>query len=269
VIDPRTLAQELRDAHANKTPIPPPTTREGGLDLATAYATEAELVRMREEAGHCTIGLKVGFANKAMWRALKLDTLVWAHIYDDTVRYADNDHAVVSISKMYAPKIEPEIVFKLKSELPADADAARILEAVEWIALGFEIIDCVYPEWKFTPVDFVACYGLHAGLVVGTPTRFTPDQIPAIVDQLAAFTISLQKNAVIAAQGAGKNSLKSPALCLAELSSATAKAGAHLGAGDLVSSGTLTEAQLISAGDTYTAVVEGLGLPPLTARITA
>jgi 2-keto-4-pentenoate hydratase len=269
VIDPRKLAEELRDARATKTQVPAPTTREGGLDLSTAYATEAELVRMREDAGHCTIGLKVGFANKAMWRALKLDTLVWAHIYDDTVNYAENDHAIVSISQMYAPKIEPEIVFKLKSELPADADAARILEAVEWIALGFEIIDCVYPEWKITPVDFVASYGLHAGLVVGTPTRFTPDQIPGIVDQLAAFTISLQKNAVIAAEGAGKNSLKSPALCLAELSSATSKAGAHLGTGDLVSSGTLTEAQLIAPGETYTAVVEGLNVAPLTARIVA
>jgi 2-oxo-3-hexenedioate decarboxylase len=269
VIDPRTLAEELRDARTSKRSVPAPTTREGGFDLASAYATEAELVRMREESGHCTIGLKVGFANKAMWRALKLDTLVWAHIYDDTVQYAENDRAEVSISRMYAPKIEPEIVFKLKSALPADADAAHALEAVEWIALGFEIIDCVYPDWKITPIDFVASYGLHAGLVVGTPTRFTPDQIPALVDQLAAFTIALQKNAIVAAQGAGKNSLKSPALCLAELSSATAKAGAHLGVGDLVSSGTLTEAQLIAAGETYTAVVDGLNVAPLTARIVA
>ncbi|MEP6782614.1 MAG: fumarylacetoacetate hydrolase family protein [Acidobacteriota bacterium] len=269
MIDPRALARELHDARANKASVTAPTTRDGGLDLATAYATEAELVRLRQESGRCAVGLKVGFANKAMWRALKLDTLVWAHIYDDTVSYAESDHATVSISKMYAPKIEPEIVFKLKSELPADTDAAGVLEAVEWIALGFEIIDCAYPDWKFTPVDFVASYGLHAGLVVGTPLRFTADQIPALVDQLAAFTVSLQKNAAVAAQGAGTNSLRSPALCLAELSSATAKVGAHLGTGDLVSSGTLTEAQLIAAGDTFTAVVEGLNVAPLTARIIA
>ena len=269
MIDPRKLAEELRDARANKTSVPAPTTRDAEFTLAAAYATEAELVRMREQTGRCTVGLKVGFANKAMWRALKLDTLVWAHMYDDTVRYAENDHAIVSISKMYAPKIEPEIVFKLKSELPADADPAAVLGAVEWIALGFEIIDCVYPDWKITPVDFVASYGLHAGLVVGTPLRFTADQIPALVEQLANFTVSLQKNAAIAAHGAGKNSLKSPALCLAELSSATAKAGAKLGAGAVISSGTLTEAQLIAADETFTAVVDGIALPSLTARVTA
>jgi 2-oxo-3-hexenedioate decarboxylase len=267
--DPRTLAQELAEAYANKQSIAAPTMREAEFNLAAGYATEAELVRMRKEAGRCTVGVKVGFANRAMWRALKLETLVWAHMYDDTVRYAENDHATVAINKMYAPKIEPEIVFKLRSELAPGGDAAGVLAAVEWIALGFEIIDCVYPDWKITPPDFVASYGLHAGLVVGTPMRFREDQIPTLVEQLATFTVSLQKNTAVVAQGAGKNSLKSPALCLAELSSATAKAGAALKAGMIISSGTLTDAQLIVVDETYTAVVEGLALPPLTVRVVA
>ena len=44
-------------------------------------------------AGIATVGRKVGFANKAVWRVLKLETLVWAHMYDDTVRYADRNDA--------------------------------------------------------------------------------------------------------------------------------------------------------------------------------
>jgi 2-oxo-3-hexenedioate decarboxylase len=267
VIDARSLAQEIRDAHAHKQFVTTPTSREGGLDLATAYATEAELVRLRAEDGHRPVGLKVGFANKAMWRALKLETLVWAHLYDDTVRHAGNNEATVPIAKMYAPKIEPEIVFKLKSAVPEGADAAAVLGAVEWIALGFEIIDSVYPDWKFTPIDFVASYGLHAGLIIGTPLTVTPDNTALLVEQLAAFAVTLQKNGETVAQGSGKNSLKSPALCLAELSAATAKANARLAAGDLISSGTLTEAQLLSAGDSYTAMVDGLSVAPLTARI--
>ena len=38
-----------------------------------------------------------------------------------------------------------------------------------WKSLGFEIIDCVYQDWKFQPPDFVASYGLHAALIVGAP----------------------------------------------------------------------------------------------------
>ena len=41
-------------------------------------------------------GRKVGYANKAVWRALKLDTLVWADMYDDTVRHAPRNDATLS-----------------------------------------------------------------------------------------------------------------------------------------------------------------------------
>ena len=271
MIDPRALAEELAAAYAGKRLVAAPTSREGGLDLPAAYAVERELVRMRTAAGHRTVGVKVGFANKAMWRVLKLDTLVWAHMYDDTVRHAPANEATLSIAAMVAPKIEPEIVFKIRKPLPVgDADPAAVLDAVESISLGFEIIDCVYPDWKFTPIDFVAAYGLHAGLIVGAPLAVTAGTIPSLIDQLAAFTVTLKKNGEAVAQGAGKNSLKSPALCLGELGAAIAKQGAPpLAAGELVSSGTLTEAQLLAPGDTYTAVVEGIELPALTVQITA
>ena len=271
MIDPAALAREIAAAYANKQSVSAPTTRAGGLDLTTAYAVEAELVRMRRAEGRKTVGLKVGFANKAMWRVLKLDTLVWAHMYDDTVRHAAGNEATLSIGKMFAPKIEPEIVFTIRTPLPAgDADPAAVLDAVESISLGFEIIDCVYPDWKITPVDFVASYGLHAGLIVGAPMLVSADNIPALVDQLAAFTVALQKNGEVVAQGSGKNSLKSPALCLGELASAIAKrGGTPLAASECVSSGTLTEAQLIAPGETWSAVVDGLGLPALTVRTTA
>jgi 2-oxo-3-hexenedioate decarboxylase len=41
-----------------------------------------------------------------------------------------------------------------------------------------------------------------------------------------------------------------------------------LAAGDLVSSGTLTESTPIQPGATWTASVEGLDLPPLTLHVT-
>jgi hypothetical protein len=41
------------------------------------------------------------------------------------------------------------------------------LASADWLALGFEIIDCPFPEWKFQPGEFVASFGLHPALVVG------------------------------------------------------------------------------------------------------
>ena len=87
VIDPKALAHEIADTYARRVLTTAPTTREGGgLDLATAYAVEHELVHLRQAEGHRSVGRKVGFANKDIWRVLKLETLAWAHMYDDTVR---------------------------------------------------------------------------------------------------------------------------------------------------------------------------------------
>jgi 2-oxo-3-hexenedioate decarboxylase len=269
-IDPKALAQELLAAHSSgQTIAAPPSERDNGFDLPAAYAVEAELVRLRQASGHSTVGRKVGYANKAIWRALKLETLVWAHMYDDTVRYADANVATLALDQRRTPKIEPEIVFKLKKPLSGGEDAAGALDAVEWLALGFEIIDCVYADWKFQPSDFVAAFGLHAALIVGEPRAVVPDRIPAFVDELARFTVKLLKDGDLIAEGSGRNVLRSPALCLSELASAVARqsGGEPLAAGELISSGTLTESQAIAPGHSWMAIVEGLDLPPLTLRV--
>ena len=269
-VDLIAIADELQQAYARRqTNVVPPSARAGGFDLDAAYEVEQELTRRRRADGRRAVGLKVGFANKAVWRVLKLETLVWAHMYDDTVHAAAEGHSTLPLGPFCAPKIEPEIVFKMKRPLPpGTTEPADVLESVEWLALGFEIIDCVYADWKFQPADFVAAYGLHAALVVGEPRPVEPHLIPALVEALPRFTIRLERDGELVEEGSGRNSLRSPALCLGELSAALSRrAGTEpLGAGDLVSSGTLTESRPISAGETWTATVNGLDLPALTVR---
>jgi 2-oxo-3-hexenedioate decarboxylase len=265
--DRKMLAQELAAAYATRSTIPAPSERDPSFDLASAYAVESEHARMRRASGHATVGRKVGFANKAMWRVLKLDTLVWAHMYDDTVRFANRGDASLSVGRMFSPKIEPEVVFKLKRPVAAgDLNAAAVLEAVEWLALGFEIIDCVFQDWKFQPVDFVAAFGLHAALIVGEPKQVDASEIPTLVEQLPRFKVRLMKNGELMEEGSGKNSLRSPALCLGELAAGIARQrdAEPLAAGELISSGTLTTSFSIAAGETWSATVEGLDLAPLT-----
>lgn len=266
------LAREIADAYANRRLMEAtPSARQASFDLTDAYAVEARLMQRRRADGHVSIGRKVGYANKAMWRVLKLDTLVWAHMYDDTVRYASGGAASFSVGRMYSAKIEPEIVFKLRTPPADDADVSGVLEAVEWMALGFEVIDCVFADWKFHPADFVAAYGLHAALIVGEPLAVRPENIPAFGAALGSFTVKLLKHGQVAAEGSGRNSLRSPALCLGELASAIRRhpTAEPLAAGELVSSGTLTESQPIAAGETWTAVVGGLELPSLTVHTIA
>jgi len=263
-----TLADELQQARqARRADVMPPSARGDAFDLDAAYAVERELSRRRQAEGRTVVGRKVGYANKAVWRALKLDTLVWADMFDDTVRHAPNNEATLSIAPFVAPKIEPEIVLRLRQAIaPGTTDPATVLAAVEWIALGFEIIDCVYQDWKFQPADFIAAYGLHAALIVGAPMAVDAASTPALAEALAAFKVQLLRNGEPAEQGGGRNSLRSPALCVAELATAISRRASAepLVTGSVISSGTLTESRLIAPGDTWSATVEGLELPTLT-----
>jgi 2-keto-4-pentenoate hydratase len=276
VIDINVLALELKDAYAERRTVTPPSSRDG-FDLSTAYAVERELAKIRRLEGHQTVGVKVGYANKALWRVLKLETLVWAHMYDDTVRDADAcppepgrrrmNAATLSLTRMISPKIEPEIVFRMKASLgPGIGDAAAALQAVDSVALGFEIIDCPYPDWKFQPADFVAACGLHAALIVGEPRPVTAANLTELVEQLPTFRVRLSKDGKVVEEGSGRNALRSPALCLAELAAAMSKQDGTepLAAGDLVSTGTLTESTPIQSGATWSVAVEGINLPGLT-----
>jgi len=146
-----------------------------------------------------------------------------------------------------------------------------VLESVEWLALGFEIVDCVYQDWKFQPADFVAAYGLHAALIVGEPRQVEPGEIPALVGALAVAAVRLRRNDAVIAEGSGANVLGNPALCLGELAAGIARqANAEpLGAGEVVATGALTDNQFIAPGETWTAAVDGLSLPDITVRLTA
>jgi len=266
----QSLAKELFNACETGQMVPVVPSARPSFDMDMAYAVEGALKSLREGQGHRSVGRKVGYANKAMWRAFKLETLVWAHMYDDTVHHAENSEAALTIAHPRSLRIEPEIVFCLKQPISTPAlDAAGALACVDWLALGFEIIDCPYPDWKFQPCDFVASFGLHAALVVGEKMRVTPDSISRLVDELPRFTLKISRNGRFVEEGSGKNSLRSPALCLAELGAAIMRRfpDEMLGAGELVSSGTLTAGHETKSGDSWTAEVSGIALPPLTLHL--
>jgi 2-oxo-3-hexenedioate decarboxylase len=77
------------------------------------------------------------------------------------------------------------------------------------------------------------------------------------------------KNGELVEEGSGKSSLRSPALCLGELAGGIARqpSAEPLAAGELISSGTLTNSYPIAPGETWRAEVEGIDLPDLTMTV--
>jgi 2-keto-4-pentenoate hydratase len=272
-IEVESFARELLSAYERGEAVAVLPSSHPGFNLNTAYAVENTLKQVREARGHKAVGRKVGYANKAMWRVLKLETLVWAHMYDDTVHYSNGNSATLTLAHPRSLKIEPEIVFGLKQPIAAtndNLDAATALASADWVAVGFEMIDCPFPQWQFQPSDFVASFGLHTALVIGERVPVRPDSVAALADELARFKVRVSKNGEFVEEGSGRNCLRSPALCLAELGAAILRRSPTepLSAGEVVSSGTLTAGHPTDRGDLWTVEVEGLELPPLALRLS-
>ncbi len=260
------LAEEIYKAHmAGQIVEARPSSRDEEFDMTAAYGVVGELARLTGEGGWTPAGRKIGFTNKTLWPRLGLDTIVWGYVFDKTVSYAKGNQISHSLANTVAPKIEPEIVFKLKNPLVAGSDVATTLAAIEWLALGFEIVDCPYPNWRFRPVDMVAAFGFHSALIIGEPQA--PGDLAKLVAQLPALKLKLSKNGVVAAEGVGTNVYDSPALCLGQLAE-TVKGSAPLMAGEVITSGTLTDAMPIAVGESWTAELDGLDLPSLTISFT-
>ena len=260
------VARELMSAYESGAMVQVPPSSRPGFDLDAAYEIEAMLKRWREATGVRAVGRKVGYANKAMWRVFKLPTLVWAHMYSNTVHYSDSNSIELSLPHARSLKVEPEIVFGLKQAVTAEGlDAAAALNHVDWIAIGFEIIDCPYPDWKFQPSDLVASYGLHAALAVGERVPVRAEEVGSLMEELPRFKVRVSKNGELVEEGSGKNSLGSPAACLAELGTAALRRFPNepLHSGELISSGTLTAGHLAGGGEDWSVEVSGLALPPL------
>lgn len=55
-------------------------------------------------------------------------------------------------------RIEPEIAFGLRAAPEPGMDERALLDCVAWVAHGFEIVQSLYPGWRFTAADTVAAF---------------------------------------------------------------------------------------------------------------
>ena len=166
---------------------------------------------------------------------------------------------VVDVSTLTQPRVEPEIVFCLADDLPPGVDAPDLAARLEWVAFGFEVVQCHYPEWKVTAVDSVIDGSLHGVSRIGrqvAPWR-------TMVGDLERFTLQLLRNGSVIDTGRGSNVLGSPLNALAHLA---ASSSVPLHAGEIITTGTITDAAWVRAGEEYTVQLDGVPLEPLTVR---
>lgn len=267
--DLHDIASRLIAAYDGATLLPPITQDKPDFSVADAYAVLAEIENRRRNQGWQSIGRKIGFTNRTIWPRYGVYQPMWAHVWTRTVHFAEGGQATLPLRGLVQPRIEPEVVFKLKGPVPATGDAAALLAAVEWMAPGFEIVQSHFPDWKFKAPDCAAAFGLHGALVVGAPVAVTDANRAAVASALPVCQVTLTRGDSVVDRGVGSNVLDSPALALGHLVRLLADQpqAPALSAGEIVTTGTITDAWPVEPGQTWASDYGTLGIAGMTLRL--
>ena len=244
------LAEDLIAVHEHARLVRPFSERYPGLTPDAGYAAARELHEHRLARGWRPIGRKVGFTNRTLWARYGVHEPMWGMVYDRTLVPAGTP---VSLEGLVQPRIEPEICFKLKSA-PRSGELDELVGCIDWMAHSVEIVQCHHPGWKVTIADCTADNGLHGRLIVGAPVQLAhPDRLPALEARL-------YKGEALVDRGVGANVLGSPLASLGHLVDLLRKQphAPPLRAGEIISTGVLTDAHPVAAGETWRTEVDGL-----------
>jgi 2-keto-4-pentenoate hydratase len=266
LIDTANLADDLIAAYDSAKTLPPITVRVPGFGVADGYDVLAALEERRRRQGWQDVGRKIGFTNRTIWARYGVWEPIWAHMWAHTVHVALDGRAHLNLAQFVQPRIEPEVVFRLKAPVPPTDDPSLALACVEWIAPGFEIVQSHFPDWKFAAPDCVAAFGLHGALIVGSPVLVTDQNRDQLSAQLATFELTLRRGDAVIDTGVGANVLDGPPAALAHLARVVAGQPqfAPLAAGEIVTTGTITDAWPVVSGQTWSSNYGALGLDGLT-----
>jgi 2-oxo-3-hexenedioate decarboxylase len=269
LIDIQPVAAEVFSALGTGRQIEPISSRISCFNLDDAYRVTAAIRQMREMRDEVPVGRKIGFTNRTIWAEYNVYGPVWGYVYNRTVHNLAQIDGTFSLKGLAEPRIEPEIIFELASAPAPGMDERALLASIEWVAHGFEIVQSIFPGWKFSAPDTVAAFGLHGALLIGP--RYSIAAHAEDWDRtLSTFEIDLKRNGMIADHGRAMNLLGGPVSALRHLVDILARdqINPSLAAGEIVTTGTLTRALPVAAGETWTTELSGVALDGLSVRFS-
>jgi 2-oxo-3-hexenedioate decarboxylase len=262
------LASELLAAYDEAALIPLPSARAGGLTVQSAYEVGDRLRRARLARGERALGYKIGFTNRTIWARYQVFEPIWAPVWERTVQVLEGVEATTTLHGLVQPRLEPEIVFGFRATPRAGMGEAELRHCLAWVAHGYEIVHTHFEGWRFTAADTVADFALHGRLFVGP--RVPVDCFERLGDELAALELTLACDGQVVDAGHGRNVLDGPMNALRLWVDAMAQRTPTwpLGAGDIVTTGTLTDAWPMAPGQVWQSQPSDARLPGLCLTVT-
>ncbi len=265
-------AHQLLKSRAAGT-LMPALSDEISLSIEDAYDIARSIVDIRIAQGETPVGRKIGFSNRKLWhrygKSVPMEGPIWSTLFDSTVEFAMDNVALHKLTRAAQPRIEPGLVFKLARTPDPETDLAGMAECLEWMANGFEVVTSPFRQWSFEPADAVAAFGLHRALIVGEPRMLSRQRRANLPDVLAGASLSLSRSTAdstaLCAAGLGSDVLDSPLHALHALHQQlhAQERFAPLQAGELIMTGSWTDALPVKRGEVWSSAFSQLNLPGL------
>lgn len=263
----RKIADEAFTAlNSGGRQVLPFSTRYPALSVHDAYRAAALANNMRVARRYKPLGRKIGFTNRRMWDEYGVRAPIWGYVYDRTMQ----DLAVpLPLGSYTEPKIEPEIMFGFVAAPSPGMDDAALLSCIAWVAHGFEIVQSIFPDWKFSAADTVVANAMHGALLIG-PRHGIGSHAGEWLDMLASFEIELYCDGQLMDRGHASNVLDGPLSAVRHLVELLSREldTLPLAPGEIVASGTLTRALPVKAGETWTTKLTGIGLEGISLQFS-
>jgi 2-oxo-3-hexenedioate decarboxylase len=226
---------------------------------------------LRLARGEQARGYKVGFTNRSIWPRYNVFAPIWGTVWNTTLSQAPQGVGQVSLVNTCQPRIEPELALAFKHTPPAPCTLGQLFSSLDWLAPGFEVVQCHLPDWKFQAAQTVADSGLHARLLVGPrlDVRAVAPGADALHHLLAGLRARLHQGGALVDEGSGAQVLDSPLQALLHfVNELRACPGApDIAAGDVVTTGTWTDAWPVLPGQDWQLTFSDR-LAPLSLRFT-
>jgi 2-oxo-3-hexenedioate decarboxylase len=246
------LARRLLDAADRVSLMRAPSDDDPTFDLPRAWRVADRMRRLRiDERGVQPRGYKIGFTNRRIWPIYGVHAPIWSPVYAHTLEVLDGVDACINPSAFAQPRLEPEIVFAFAAAPTTGMGLDALARCIDWVAHGVEIVHTHFADWRFRAPDTVADGGLHGRLLVGP--RVPAARFDDLAAELRALSIELERDGEVVDRGDGAAVLGGPLDALRQWLDAMASTTPQwtVRAGDVVTTGTLTDAWPLAPGQRW------------------
>lgn len=248
-----TLGDELFHALQDRRTLPPLTERHPDIQLEDAYRISLRFLERRQQLGEQIVGKKIGVTSKAVQDMLNVHQPDFGFL-TDRMQVADGSDVGFAEYRLVQPRAEGEIAFILGEDLiGTDISADDVLNATQYVAPCFEIVDSRIDSWKIRIQDTVADNASCGVFTLGAQ-RIDPREI-----DLAQVRLELFKNGEPAGSGLGSAVQGHPCAAVAWLANTLGRLGIPFRKGEIILSGALAPLVPVAAGDRVSLTLSGLG----------